>query len=62
MHMYYIDPVCNKKIRKKQEFAIIKNQGKVHHFCCLACELLFLKQPDLYLRKNKPPLKISLIL
>jgi len=56
--MYFIDPVCGKKIRKKQEFAIIKNQDRIYHLCCLACKLLFLKQPDLYIRKNRSLLKV----
>jgi YHS domain-containing protein len=49
-YMYNIDPVCHKKLKKKQEYAIINNQGKVYHLCCLACKTLFVKHPDYYIR------------
>jgi len=50
--MHFIDPVCQKKLRKKQEYAIIKNQGKVYHLCCLACKTLFEKYPNDYLKRK----------
>jgi len=56
--MFFIDPVCLKKLRKKQEYAILKNQNKIYHFCCLACKLLFIKQPDQFLNKDRLPLKL----
>jgi YHS domain-containing protein len=50
--MNYIDPVCRKKIKTKQEFAIIKYQDKVYHVCCLACKMLFTKNPEIYIKNN----------
>lgn len=46
--MYYIDPVCHKKIRKKQEHAIIKFRGIAYHLCCAACKDIFIMKPEDY--------------
>lgn len=51
--MQFIDPVCQKKLKKKQEFAIIKYQGNSYHLCCLACKTLFEQNPDFYLAKTR---------
>ena len=46
--MLYIDPVCKKKLRKKQEYAILKYRGNVYHFCCKVCKEQFEKNPAEY--------------
>lgn len=46
--MYYIDPVCKKKLRKKEEFAIVKYGEHVYHLCCKACKDAFDRDPSLY--------------
>jgi YHS domain-containing protein len=51
--MLYIDPVCLKKLKKKQEFAIIKKQDDSYHLYCPACKALFEQNPDFYITKVK---------
>lgn len=46
--MYYIDPVCHKKLRKKEEYSIIKYHGFAYHVCCEACKQVFESNPSLY--------------
>lgn len=43
--MQYIDPVCKKKLRRKEEYAILKYGGNVYHFCCKTCKEEFQKHP-----------------
>lgn len=43
--MFYTDPVCKKKLRRKQEYAIIKYGGVVYHLCCKACKEEFERRP-----------------
>lgn len=50
--MYYIDPVCHKKIRKKQEYAIIKFRGAAYHLCCDACKDIFIMRPEEYVPQH----------
>jgi YHS domain-containing protein len=50
--MHYIDPVCKKKLHKKQEFAIKKVNGQVFHLCCQTCSDVFEKDPNRYMKKN----------
>lgn len=47
--MFYIDPVCKKKLRRKEEFAILKYGGNVYHLCCRACKEEFEKHPAEYI-------------
>ena len=49
--MYYIDPVCKKKLRRKEEYAILKFNRAVYHFCCKACKEIFLFSPYEYVPK-----------
>ncbi len=51
--MFYIDPVCRKKLRKKEEYAILKHDGIAYHLCCKMCKDEFTKQPAKY----TPPVK-----
>ena len=37
--MFKIDPVCKKKLRRKQEYGIVKYGGTVYHLCCQACQM-----------------------
>lgn len=43
--MFNIDPVCKKKLRRKQEYAILKYGGGNHYLCCKACKEEFEKNP-----------------
>ncbi len=43
--MFYIDPVCKKKLRRKEEYAILRYGGNVYHLCCKACKEEFQKHP-----------------
>lgn len=43
--MLHIDPVCKKKIRRKEEYAMIKYGGVVYHLCRKACKDEFEKHP-----------------
>ncbi|MFH1820384.1 MAG: YHS domain-containing protein [Candidatus Nealsonbacteria bacterium] len=51
--MFYIDPVCKKRLRKKQEYAIIKHNGKVYHLCCKVCKELFIMSAQSYIPKKQ---------
>lgn len=51
--MYYTDPVCKKKIRKKQEHAIIKFRGIAYHLCCASCKDNFIMRPEEYVPQNE---------
>lgn len=50
--MYYIDPVCKKKLRRKEEYAIVKANGEAYHLCCKACKDAFEKDQTKYLSKR----------
>ncbi len=47
--MIYIDPVCKKKLRRKEEYAILKYGGNEFRFCCQACLAAFRKTPLAYI-------------
>lgn len=47
--MFYIDPVCKKKLRKKEEYVIITYGGAVYHLCRKACKGEFQKSPVKYI-------------
>ncbi len=47
--MYYIDPVCKKRLRRKEEYAILRYGGNVYHVCCKACQEEFQKSPVKYI-------------
>jgi YHS domain-containing protein len=51
--MFHIDPVCTKKLRRKQEYAILKYGGNVYHLCCKACKEAFEKHPIQYLPEGR---------
>ncbi len=51
--MFYIDPVCKKKLRRKEEYAILKYGGNVYHLCCRECKEAFLENPSQYVPKIK---------
>ncbi|HEY4504661.1 MAG TPA: YHS domain-containing protein [Candidatus Paceibacterota bacterium] len=51
--MFYIDPVCKKRLRRKEEYAILKYGGHVYHFCCKTCKEEFQKNPILYILEGK---------
>ncbi|HBT91878.1 MAG TPA: YHS domain-containing protein, partial [Candidatus Veblenbacteria bacterium] len=36
--MFIIDPVCKKKLRRKQEYAILKYGGSTYYVCCKVCQ------------------------
>ena len=46
--MHYTDPVCKKKLPKKQEYAIIKYHGVAYHLCCATCKDNFIMRPEKY--------------
>lgn len=43
--MFNIDPVCKKRMRRKQEYAILKYGGRVYYFCCRSCKDAFEASP-----------------
>lgn len=47
--MFHVDPVCKKKIRKKEEYAILKYGGNTYHVCCNSCKEAFQKRPIDYI-------------
>lgn len=47
--MFHIDPVCKKKIRRKEEYAILKYGGGTYYMCCKACKEEFQKTPIKYI-------------
>ena len=47
--MQFIDPVCRKKLRKKEEYAIIKYGGNIYHLCCKSCKEAFEQNPLKYI-------------
>lgn len=47
--MFHIDPVCKKKIRRKEEYAILRYGGNLFYFCCRACQQAFQKSPLEYI-------------
>lgn len=51
--MFNIDPVCKKKLRRKEEYAILKYGGNAYHLCCKACKEEFQKNPIQYIPKGK---------
>lgn len=53
--MQFIDPVCKKRLRKKEEYAIIKYGGNIYHLCCKACKEEFQKSPIKYIPRGEMP-------
>ncbi len=51
--MKYIDPVCGKKLRRKEEYAILKHDGNVYHLCCRECKEAFQENPSHYVPNAK---------
>ena len=47
--MFHIDPVCKKKLRRKEEHAILKYGGNVFYLCCKTCKEEFQKSPIKYI-------------
>lgn len=50
--MYYVDPVCGKKFRRKEGYAILKRGDDVYHLCCRECKEAFQENPSQYLHKD----------
>ena len=46
---YYINPVCNVPVSKKNPKHILEYQGEKVFFCCDGCKISFEKNPELYL-------------
>ncbi len=55
--MFNVDPVCGKKLRRKQEYAILKYGGNNFYFCCKACKEEFEKTPIKYIPEGVSPSK-----
>ncbi|MEK7507812.1 MAG: YHS domain-containing protein [Patescibacteria group bacterium] len=51
--MLYIDPVCKKKLRRKEKYAILKFGGNVYHLCCKTCKEEFQKSQIQYILDGK---------
>ncbi|MFA5942704.1 MAG: YHS domain-containing protein [Candidatus Paceibacterota bacterium] len=51
--MKYVDPVCGKKLRRKEEYAILKYGGNEYRLCCRECKESFLENPTQYTPKEK---------
>jgi YHS domain-containing protein len=51
--MFYIDPVCKKRLRRKEECAILKYGGNVYHLCCKTCKEEFQKNPIQHILEGK---------
>jgi YHS domain-containing protein len=47
--MFHIDPVCKKKLRRKEEYAILRYGGGIYYVCCKACKEEFEKSPIKYI-------------
>ena len=47
--MFRIDPVCKKKLRRKEEYAILKYGGDAYYLCCKTCKEEFQKSPIKYI-------------
>lgn len=47
--MFNIDPVCKKRLRRKEEYAILRYGGNVFHLCCRACKEEFERNPLKYI-------------
>ncbi|HBT92634.1 MAG TPA: YHS domain-containing protein [Candidatus Veblenbacteria bacterium] len=43
--MFNIDPVCKKKLRRKEAYGIVKYGGTAYHLCCKACQEEFVRNP-----------------
>jgi len=49
---YYINPVCNVPVSKKNPKHIIEYKGEKVYFCCDGCKVSFEKEPDRYMQKK----------
>lgn len=47
---YYINPVCNVPVSKKNPKHIVEFQGENVYFCCDGCKLSFEKEPSSYIK------------
>jgi len=43
------DPVCKKKIRKKEAVATSEYEGKLYYFCSQKCKEEFDRDPEKYI-------------
>ena len=50
--MFNVDPVCKKRLRRKQEYAILNYGGSVYHLCCRVCKEEFEKNPLKYVPES----------
>ena len=50
--MQFVDPVCKKKLRKKEEYAIIRYRDNVYHLCCKTCKEAFDRNPLQYISEK----------
>jgi xanthine dehydrogenase accessory factor len=49
---YYINPVCDVPVSKKNPKHIIEYKGEKVYFCCDGCKVSFEKDPALYMEKS----------
>tara|TARA_R110002051_G_scaffold72609_1_gene131220 strand:+ start:20009 stop:21010 length:1002 start_codon:yes stop_codon:yes gene_type:complete len=47
---YYINPVCNVPVSKKNPKHIVEYAGQIVYFCCDGCKVSFEKEPEKYLK------------
>ena len=57
--MIRIDPVCKKKLRRKEEHAILKYGGGTFYFCCRTCKEEFQRSPMKYIPDGDSASKIN---
>jgi xanthine dehydrogenase accessory factor len=54
----YINPVCNKAIRRETALHTIEFAGVTHYFCCDGCKTKFERDPEHYVNvQHAPPAK-----
>ena len=48
---YYINPVCNVPVSKKNPKHILEHEGEKVYFCCDGCKTSFEAAPEKYMNK-----------
>ncbi|MFW3145454.1 MAG: YHS domain-containing protein [Thermoplasmatota archaeon] len=53
-----IDPVCKMKVDPGKAKFKSEYNGKTYYFCAPGCRFLFEKEPEKYLKSDKPLVKM----
>ncbi|HLA25371.1 MAG TPA: YHS domain-containing protein [bacterium] len=48
------DPVCGRRMTRNGAHIVIEHGGETHYLCCPQCQSEFERDPDRYVRRQRP--------